>query len=176
MTAFPPSPDGFAAWPTAGLLHVDVRRAASGVVVAARGDLERASVPTLAGSLAEVLGTVGPGETIVVDLAGVDFIDVGGLLLLLGATRRAAERGGTLYLAGCDALSIKVLQLTGNLDAVNIAAAEWLDPDGAANLDGAADPGGAGGTGTGTAHPNAASSSGASSNGASSNGASNGER
>lgn len=150
MTAFPASPDGFAAWPTAGLLHIDVRRATSGVVVAARGDLERASVPTLAGSLAEILMAVGPGETIVVDLAGVDFIDVGGILLLLGATRRATERGSTLYIAGCDALLIRVLQLTGNLDAVNIAAAESADPDGA------------GGTGAGTATPDVASSNGAS--------------
>ena len=82
MTASP-FPDGFAAWPTAGLLHVDVRPAASGVVVAARGDLERASVPILAGCLVEFLEADVPGGTVVVDLAGVDFVDVGGTLLLL---------------------------------------------------------------------------------------------
>jgi anti-anti-sigma factor len=150
MTASP-FPDGFAAWPTAGLLHVDVRRAASGVVVAARGDLERASVPILAGCLVEFLEAGVPGGTVVVDLAGVDVVDVGGMLLLLGATRRAAERGSTLYLTGCNALLIRMLQLTGNLNAVNIAAAEWANPDGAA------DPGGVGGSGPGTVHPDVAS-------------------
>jgi hypothetical protein len=44
-------------------------------------------------------------------------------------------------------LLIRVLQLTGNLDAVNIAAAEWADPDGAA------DPGGVGGSGAGDRAP-----------------------
>jgi anti-anti-sigma factor len=94
------------------------------VVVAARGDLERASVPILAGCLVEFLEADVPGGTVVVDLAGVDFVDVGGMLVLLGATRRAAERGSTLYLAGCNALLIRMLQLTGNIGAVNIAAAE----------------------------------------------------
>ena len=151
MTASP-FPDGFAAWLTTGRLHVDVQRAASGVVVTARGDLERASVPTLAGCLVEILEAGGRGQTVVIDLAGVDFVDVGGILLLLGATRRAAERGSTLYLTGCNALLMRVLQLTGNLNAVNIAAPERADPDGAA------DPGGVGGSGAGTPHPDVASS------------------
>ena len=96
--------------------------------------------------------TAGSGETVVVDLAGVDFVDVGGTLLLLGATRRAAERGSTLHLAGCNALLIRVLQLTGNLDAVNVVAARQASPDG---------PDGPDGTGGGTAHPDTASSNGA---------------
>ena len=147
MTGSPRSPGGHAPRPTAGL-RVEVRRSKSGVVVVVRGDLERASVPTLAGCLAKLLGSVGSGETVVVDLAGVDFVDVGGTLLLLGATRRAAERGSTLHLAGCNALLLRVLQLTGNLDAVNVVAARQVGPDG---------PGGTGGT----AHPDTASSNGA---------------
>jgi hypothetical protein len=85
----------------------------------------------------------------VVDLAGVDFVDVGGMLLLLGVTRRAAERGSNLYLAGCNAPLIRILQLTGNLDAVNVVAARRPGPDGAR------------GTGGGTAHPDMVSSNGA---------------
>ena len=142
MTGSPRSPGGHVPRSTVRLLHVEVRRSRSGVVLVVRGDLERASVPTLAGCLATILGSVGSGETVVVDLAGVDFVDVGGTLLLLGATRRAAERGSTLHLAGCNALLIRVLQLTGNLDAVNVVAARQASP-------------------SGTAHPDTASSNGA---------------
>jgi anti-anti-sigma factor len=136
MTAPRRSPDGPTPGPTAGLLHVDVQRAEPGeVVVVIRGDLDRAAVPTLAACLVEHLGVVGLGGTVVVNLVGVDFVDVGGMLLLLGATRRAADRGSTLYLAGCDAMLIRVLELTGNLDAVNVVAAQRAGPDGASGGD-----------------------------------------
>jgi len=147
MTSSYPCPDEPAPGPGAGLLHVEVRRAESGaMVVLARGDLERASVPTLAGCLGEILEAAGAGGTVAVDLAGVDFVDVGGMLLLLGATRRAAERGNTLYLVGCNALLIRVLELTGNLDAVNVVTVEPAGPYDA---------------GGGTAHPDVVSSNGA---------------
>ena len=144
MTSSHPCPDEPTPGPGAGLLYVEVRRAESGAtVVLARGDLERASVPTLAGCLGEILEAGGPDRTVVVDLAGVDFVDVGGMLLLLGATRRAAERGNTLYLVGCNALLIRVLELTGNLDAVNVVTVEPAGPYDA---------------GGGTAHPDVVSS------------------
>jgi len=147
MTSSHPCPDEPTPGPGAGLLYVEVRRAESGAtVVLARGDLERASVPTLAGCLGEILEAGGPDRTVVVDLAGVDFVDVGGMLLLLGATRRAAERGNTLYLVGCNALLIRVLELTGNLDAVNVVTVEPAGPYDA---------------GGGTAHPDVVSSNGA---------------
>lgn len=134
MTASRRFPDGPAAGPTAGLLHVDVQRAEPGeVVVVLRGDLDRVAVPTLAACLVKHLEVVGSGGTILVNLVGVDFVDVGGMLLLLGATRRTADRGGTLYLAGCDAMLIRLLELTGNLDAANLVAAQ---PDGASGTSG----------------------------------------
>ena len=121
----------------AGLLHVDVQRAAPGaVVVVVGGDLDRPSVPTLAGCLAKLLGVVGSGGTVVVNLDCLDFVDVGGMLLLLGATRRTAGRGSTLYLAGCNAMLIRLLELTGNLDAVNVVAAQRAGPDGASGTSG----------------------------------------
>jgi anti-anti-sigma factor len=136
MTASQRAPDGPVPGPAAGLLHVDVQRAAPGaVVVVVRGDLDRASAPTLAGCLATLLGVVGSGGTVVVNLAGVDFVDVGGMLLLLGATRRTAGRGSTLYLAGCNAMLIRLLVLTGNLDAVNVVAAQRAGHDGASGGD-----------------------------------------
>ena len=137
MTASPRSPDGPAPGPTADLLHVDVQRAEPGaVVVVVGGDLDRASAPALAGCLASLLGVVGSGGTVVVNLAGVDFIDVGGMLMILGATRRTAGRGSTLYLAGCTAMLIRLLELTGNLDAVNVVAAQRAGPDGAGGTSG----------------------------------------
>jgi stage II sporulation protein AA (anti-sigma F factor antagonist) len=134
MTTSQRSPDGPAPGPTEGLLRVDVQRAdPDAVVMVLRGDLDRASAPILAVCLAEHLGLVGPGGTVVVNLAGVDFVDVGGMLLLLGATRRTSDRGGTLYLAGCDAMLIRLLELTGNLHAANLVAAQ---PDGASGTNG----------------------------------------
>jgi anti-anti-sigma factor len=114
-----------------------VQRAEPGAaVVVVRGDLDRASVPILAGCLAMLLGVVGSGGTVVVNLAGVDFIDVGGMLLVLEATRRTAGLGSTLYLAGCNALLIRLLVLTGNLDAVNVVAAQRAGADGASGTSG----------------------------------------
>ena len=137
MTASQRPPDRPAPGPTAGLLHVDVQRAAPGaVVVVVGGDLDRTSVPTLAGCLAKLLGVVGSGGTVVVNLDCLDFVDVGGMLLLLGATRRTAGRGSTLYLAGCSAMLIRLLELTGNLDAVNVVAAQRAGPDGASGTSG----------------------------------------
>ena len=64
-----------------------------------------------------------------------EYVDVGGMLLLLGATRRTAGRGSTLYLAGCNAMLIRLLVLTGNLDAVNVVPAQRAGPDGASGGD-----------------------------------------
>ena len=137
MTASPRPPDGPVPGPVARLLHVDVQRAEPGaVVVVVGGDLDRTSVPTLAGCLATLLGVVGSGGTVVVNLAGVDFADVGGMLLLVGATRRTACRGSTLYLAGCSTTLIRLLELTGNLDAVNVVAAQPAGPGGAGSTSG----------------------------------------
>ena len=55
-------------------------------VVFVRGELDRTGVPWLAGCLREVLNRGGPGGSVVLNLTGVTFVDVGGVRLLTEAT------------------------------------------------------------------------------------------
>jgi anti-anti-sigma factor len=104
-----------------GLLDVEVVRDELGAtVIFVRGELDRAAVPLLAGCLREVLDVGGSGRTVVLNLAGTDFVDVGGMRLLTDATGWATARDIRLYLAGCSALLLLLLRVTGLIDGVDL--------------------------------------------------------
>jgi anti-anti-sigma factor len=103
-----------------GVLDVDVVRVGPGIVVAVAGELDRAAVPPLATCLQEVLDLADPGGTVVLDLAGTDFVDVGGMRFLVHATERATARGMSLRLAGCSAQLLRLLHLTDLVDGLEI--------------------------------------------------------
>jgi anti-anti-sigma factor len=105
----------------AGLPDVEVVRDEPEVaVVFVRGELDRTGVPLLAGCLREVLDRGGPGGSVVLNLTGMTFVDVGGVRLLTEVTRWAAARGLRLYLAGCSAQLVRLLHLADVLDEVDL--------------------------------------------------------
>ncbi|MFN8035452.1 MAG: STAS domain-containing protein [Acidimicrobiia bacterium] len=80
-------------------------------VVSLRGEVDVASSPDLRDCLYRTIarGT----ERVVVDLAGLTFIDSSGLGVLVGALKRIRERGGELELRGLHDPSRRVFEITG---------------------------------------------------------------
>jgi anti-anti-sigma factor len=82
-----------------------------GVIVVV-GDIDMASGP-------QVEATIVRREDenpLVLDLAGVGFIDSSGLRSLLGASRRAAVRGSTVVLRSVGPEVSRLLEITGTTD------------------------------------------------------------
>jgi anti-anti-sigma regulatory factor len=95
---------------TSELLEVEVvRDEPGGTVIVVRGELDRVAVPLLAGCLRKVPVVGGPGRTVTLDLAGTDFVDVGGMRLLADATGWAKARDVRLHLTGCDASLLRTM-------------------------------------------------------------------
>jgi anti-anti-sigma factor len=84
------------------------------VVVSIAGDLDRCSAPALEACLSRLLGSAAYA-TLTVDLTRTDFLDVGGLNVLIAAARRASAMGRPLRLVGC---SRYVLRLVHSVEAV----------------------------------------------------------
>lgn len=105
----------------AALLDVELVRDEPGAaVVFVRGELDRTEVPRLAGFLREVLDRGGPGGSVVLNLTGMTFVDVGGVRLLTEVTGWAVARGLRLYLAGCSTELVRLFRLADVLDAVDL--------------------------------------------------------
>ncbi len=98
---------------------VRYRRFGAEVVAQVRGEIDCASVPVLAGGLADLIEQQG-NLVVVVDLAGVSFIDSSGLAVLLRAREVLTRKGGRMVLAGPSASARKVLDITGLSDHVEI--------------------------------------------------------
>jgi anti-anti-sigma factor len=108
---------------SSALLDVDVVHEPGKVVIVLRGDLDRVAVSVLAVCIEEIVGGLVCDQAVVVDLAGVGFVDVGGMNLLLHVTRRAADRGVRLCLAGCSAHLVRLLTLTSIVDELELISA-----------------------------------------------------
>jgi anti-sigma B factor antagonist len=79
-------------------------------VVAVTGDLDLYNAPALK---EELLGLPDSVTRVVVDLAGVPFLDSAGLSVLTTIARRFRYAGGGVALAGADRNIQRVLSLTG---------------------------------------------------------------
>lgn len=84
------------------------------VVITVAGELDLATRPDLSAFTQDVVD-VRPG-TVIIDLAGVTFIDACGLSALIAVKRYAREHDTPLLLAGAPPVVLKLLKLT-NLDA-----------------------------------------------------------
>ncbi|MEU4536149.1 STAS domain-containing protein [Streptosporangium sp. NPDC023825] len=84
------------------------------VVITVAGELDLATRPDLSAFTQDVID-VRPG-TVIIDLAGVTFIDACGLSALIAVKRYAREHDTPLLLAGAPPVVLKLLKLT-NLDA-----------------------------------------------------------
>ncbi len=106
---------------TDGYLDIEVVcDEASEAVIFVWGELDRDSVPLLTGCLQEILETRGGDLTVVVNLAGATFIDVGGMCSLFDIAGLARDRGARLYLAGCSAQLVRLLRLADLFDGLNV--------------------------------------------------------
>lgn len=104
-----------------GLLEVEVvRDEPAGIVIFVRGELDRVAVPLLAGCLREVLDRTDSAGTVVLNLAGTEFVDLGGMRLLIDATKWAHARDVRLYLAGCSASLLRLLRMSDLLEEIDL--------------------------------------------------------
>ena len=100
-------------------LDITVRRERGVVIVAVTGEVDISTVTRLRERLSEL--TDG-GQTLIVDLNRVTFIDSSGLGALIGAARRAAAHGGSLHAACARPPTRRLLWLTGVDRRIPLAA------------------------------------------------------
>jgi len=110
-------------------LSVVTRREGVRTVISVTGEIDVYTAPTLRERLNEL---VAEGEYhLVVDMAGVDFLDSTGLGVLVGGLKRARSHEGTLQLV-CDQEKIlKVFRITGltKVFPIHASLAEALTAD-----------------------------------------------
>jgi len=122
-------------------LEIDVDHRNGYVVLSPQGEIDFATGPALKEQITEVL--LAGDVHVVVDLAGVDFIESTGLGVLIGGRRRAAALDGSLSLATPQDHVLKVFTITGldkvfavfdtvdeaTASPVSHAAAGWPSPE-----------------------------------------------
>jgi anti-sigma B factor antagonist len=94
-------------------LSIDLKSEREGetLVFALRGSLDLATSPTVKAALSDAIER---GESkLIVDLRQLEFLDSTGLSVLIGAHRRAAERGGSLRLVVSEGQILRLLTITG---------------------------------------------------------------
>ena len=89
------------------------------LVVALRGELDISDAPGLARALSAAAGS---GSPIIVDLAGLTFIDCSSLSALACAREKARQAGGDLVLAAPQRQVLRVLSLTSLIDQLPVFA------------------------------------------------------
>jgi anti-sigma B factor antagonist len=87
------------------------------VIVALRGELDVLDAAGVAGTLATI--TVRQPR-VIVDLAGLEFIDASGLAALVSARKHARHAGGDLLLAAPQRRVLRVLAVTHLLDLFSV--------------------------------------------------------
>jgi anti-sigma B factor antagonist len=89
------------------------------VVVALRGELDLLFAPAVATALEDLAASQ---PRIIVDLAGLEFIDVNGMAALARGRRRARRVGGDLLLAAPQRQVRRVLTIIGQADGFALHA------------------------------------------------------
>ena len=91
-------------------LSVTVRREREAAIVEVTGDIDLTTVAELRERL---FALADEGQSLVIDLNRVTFIDSTGLGVLIGTARRADERGGSLHAVCSQPQPRKLLWMTG---------------------------------------------------------------
>jgi anti-anti-sigma factor len=97
-------------------LRISAEADGSGPVLRVAGELDLATAEQLRAHLRQVTGP----QPVVVDLAGVDFLDVTGLNVLLDAHRALRAQGGRLVLRRPRPMVLRMLSLLDLPDAVAV--------------------------------------------------------
>jgi len=114
---------GVAAWDRrlvmGDALDITIHRDRGVVIAAVAGDVDISTVARLRERLFELADG---GQTLIVDLNRVTFIDSAGLGALVGAARRAAAHGGSLHAVCARPQTRRLLWLTGVDRRIPLAA------------------------------------------------------
>jgi anti-anti-sigma factor len=92
--------------PSPGTFRARVERRAEGVVIVAEGELDLVGAPALAEAIPEA-----GDEAVILDLAGVGFMDSSGLRALLEARQRCLDAGRPFRIARPSDAVRRVLEL-----------------------------------------------------------------
>ncbi len=98
-------------------LGVSTEKVSGGWLVEVSGEVDLHTAPQLRAVLGGLVEQETPGESVVVDLTGVSFIDSTGLGELVGAHKSLQRRGDRLHLVVTSERVARLLALTG-LDEV----------------------------------------------------------
>jgi anti-sigma B factor antagonist len=98
------------------------------VVVALRGELDVADAANVVAALAAVAARE---REIIVDLAGLEFIDSSGVAALVRVRKQARHAGGDLLLAAPSLQVLRLLALTRLIDVFSVHASVELAADAA---------------------------------------------
>lgn len=93
-------------------LSIDLKHDNDGTLLfKLRGSLDLATAPTVRAALSDA--TEKGSNNLIIDLTELEFLDSTGLGVLIGAHRRAAERGETFRLIVSDGPISRLLNITG---------------------------------------------------------------
>jgi anti-anti-sigma factor len=90
-------------------------------IISIAGDLDRCGAPALEAYLAPLLASAS-SAMLTVDLARTDFVDVGGLNVLITAARRASAIGRPVRLVGCSPHVLRLLHIVEAVDLFGTVA------------------------------------------------------
>src|SRR4051795_13420110 len=93
------------------------------VVVRVVGDLDLITAPQLATHLRRQIASHPNGTAVVVDLDRCGFLGSKGVAALMTAAEDAAARGCTFSVIGCRPIVLRVLDITGVRDALDVIPA-----------------------------------------------------
>jgi anti-sigma B factor antagonist len=96
---------------------------AHAVVVRVVGDLDLITAPQLATHLRRQIESHPDGTAVVVDLDECGFLGSKGVAALMTAAEDAAARGCTFSVIGCKPIVLRVLDITGVREALNVTPA-----------------------------------------------------
>jgi len=100
-------------------VDLSTRQCLGRVVVALRGELDVADAANVVAALAAV---VAREREIIVDLAGLEFIDSSGVAALVRVRKQARRAGGDLLLAAPSLQVLRLLALTRLMDVFSVHA------------------------------------------------------
>lgn len=95
-------------------------RARPGVVVAVRGEVDAHTAPRLAAALAQT--AAGQHQRVVLDLGGCTFLGVAGLRVIAATAAAVAPSGQTLALRAASPSILRILDVTGIGQLVDLEA------------------------------------------------------
>jgi len=91
-------------------LSLATRTEGLATVVVAQGEIDLSTIPQLTEKLDDLIAQ--DQVDLIIDMAGVDFIDSTGLGALVGARKKALSKDGSVHLACVQAKVLKIFKIT----------------------------------------------------------------